>query len=328
MSTLTELYDPPTMPAALAKTHADSPAAVSRMNVNPKRNHHILPRLYLKGFVEEDGKPFIWQFKRGGPFNPGKHRLSNPRWMSIGSPAATPDYYAYPHASDKAAFEKIENLLMSFEQRSDLILAKIRSLQGITVDEKRVFAFYINQMNRRVPNYRKAQERNLPKVRAALEDEVREKFKLPNSEETTKLLERIMNKTESPDYIVKLHLDSIARTEDSKVAEAIAGMKWRFIVTTPELGFITSDNPMFYFEPLGLLNPSSEVSFPVSTTVSLVASQSAQFREGYSDASSQRVKELNRRTASRASQVAYFHRADSWVQTLLDKSGYKFRPTL
>jgi hypothetical protein len=298
------------------------------INVNPKRNHHILPRLYLKGFVEKDGKPFIWQFKKGKPFNPGKDPLSNPRWMSIGTPAATRDYYAYPQAIDDADFDKIENLLMSFEQRSDLILAKIRALQSITVDEKRVFAFYINQMNRRVPNYRKAQEKNLPKVRAALEDEVREKFHLPNSEETSKFLEGIREKTESPDYIAKIHLDSIARTEDSKVAESIAGMKWRFFVTTPELGFITSDNPMFYFEPLDLLNPGSEISFPVSTTVTLVASQSAQLREGRSDASSQLVKELNRRSAGRASQVAYFHRAESWVQTLLDKSGYQFRPTL
>ena len=141
---------------------------VSPLNVNPKRNHHILPRLYLKGFVEEDGKPFIWQFKKGQPFNPGKARLSNPRWMSIGTPAATRDYYAYPHAINDADFEKVENLLMSFEQRSDLILAKIRGLQSITVDEKRLFAFYINQMNRRVPNFRKAQEKNLPKVRLLL----------------------------------------------------------------------------------------------------------------------------------------------------------------
>lgn len=296
--------------------------------MNPKRNHHILPRLYLKGFVEGDEKLFTWEYRKGQTFKPGEHRQSNPRRLSIGRPAATRDYYAYPDATDDADFERIENLLQSYEKPANLILARLRTLKTITVDDKRLFAFYINQMNRRVPNYRKALAKNLPKTAAALEQEVIERFKLPNSEETRELLQRIRKQTESPSYIARVHLNTIAGTGDSKVTDAIAGMKWRFVVTTPELGFITSDNPMFYFERFGLLNPLSEVSFPISTTVALVASQSARFRDDYSNASSQLVKELNRRTASRASRAAYFHRAESWVQTLLDARRYQFHPLI
>jgi hypothetical protein len=115
-------------------------------------------------------------------------------------------------------------------------------------------------------------------------------------------------------------LDIIANTKESKATEAIASMRWCFFVTTPEMGFITSDNPMFYSTGVGLLNPLSELCFPISTTVSLVAARAEEWREGYYEASSQLVKDLNRRVAGRATNEAYFHRPEQWVQTILDKA--------
>jgi len=288
--------------------------------VNPKRNHHILPRLYLEGFIEDSGEPFVWKFRKGERFNPGSHRNDNPQRISIGKPSATRDYYAYPNATDDAEFERIENLLMSFEQKSDRILLKIRNRENIAAEEKREFAFYINQMNRRVPHYRDAQGKRLPNAWAQLKEEVIEKFNLTDSEKRRMLLAVIESKIMSPDYIAKVHLDTIANTKESQVTDAIASMRWCFFVTTPEMGFITSDNPMFYSTDVGLLNPLSELCFPISTTISLVGARAEEWLQGYYEASSQLVKDLNRRVAGRAMREVYFHRPEPWVQTILGKA--------
>jgi hypothetical protein len=43
-----------------------------------KHNHHILPKFYLKGFVEIKDKPFIWEYRKGMQFSPGMHDKYNP----------------------------------------------------------------------------------------------------------------------------------------------------------------------------------------------------------------------------------------------------------
>src|SRR5690349_5080229 len=50
---------------------------------NPKRNHHVTPRVYLKGFTTGGGEPFLWVYTRGLPFNPGDMNSNNPRKRSI-----------------------------------------------------------------------------------------------------------------------------------------------------------------------------------------------------------------------------------------------------
>jgi len=63
----------------------------------PKRQHHIIPRLYLKGFVTEPGRPFIWVYKRGELFNPGKGKITNNPFMdSINCAGSETDFYANP----------------------------------------------------------------------------------------------------------------------------------------------------------------------------------------------------------------------------------------
>lgn len=255
-----------------------------------KRNHHILPRLYLKGFVEKSDSAFVWEYRKEGDVR------SNPRRTSIGRPCATRDYYTYRADDGVADFEVIENLLERFEKRSNPVFAKIRSQQAISHEEKAIFSFYLTQMHRRVPRYREGLARLLPKAAATLEPEVRKRFNLPDCQETKDMLARIFQRTATAEYQTKVHLDVLARTQDSLLTNVFLGMKWRFFVAPTEHKFVTGDDPVFYFQGLGLLNPASEVSFPISTDIALVASQWVGAREGFSPATPQVVKELNRRT--------------------------------
>lgn len=97
-------------------------------------------------------------------------------------------------------------------------------------------------------------------------------------------------------------------------------MTWRILVTEGPAFFATSDNPVFFFEELGLARKLAEVSFPLSTTHTLHAS----WQPGKSDLIFLRpeqaiVKEMNRRLAGTAERLAFYHEDGSWLLKLLSK---------
>jgi Protein of unknown function (DUF4238) len=83
----------------------------------------------------------------------------------------------------------------------------------------------------------------------------------------------------------------------SKLVSAISQMNWQFLIAPDDSKFLTSDNPVFFFEGIGLNKPQSEITFPISSTVALAAFGRAGFREGFVTTTTQVVAEINRRTA-------------------------------
>ncbi len=60
-----------------------------------KRNHHVNPKLYLKGFATTDDERFIWVYKRGEQYNPGPGKITNnPYKGSIKNAGVEKDFYA------------------------------------------------------------------------------------------------------------------------------------------------------------------------------------------------------------------------------------------
>jgi hypothetical protein len=283
------------------------------LNQGVKRHHHILPKLYLKGFVEREGLPYVWEYRRcssGGPIR-----------KSIGQPCSTLDYYAYIGDDCETDFESVENLLEQLEKPSNAIFKKIRSHQDISRNEKSVFSFYITQMIRRVPRARQRLGNLLPAATAAIEPEVRAKFNLPNTATTEDMLTTIFADTKTSGYHKKLHLDVLKMPLSNRIAETLEAMTWRFFSAPDEHKFLTSDDPVFFDLGLGLKHPYAEVSFPISTDIALVASNWRGAREGFFDAPSQVVKELNRRAIVRSIERVYFHRSADWIMPVFKKSG-------
>src|SRR5436190_18089011 len=118
---------------------------------NPKRNHHVSPKLCLKGFVIKKDEPSIWVYTRGRPYNPGDNKTeNNPYKDVIKSAGVERDFYADPKEDGTQDFETFENILESLEKPADPIFQKLRAHQPITNEEKRVFSSYIILMYRRV----------------------------------------------------------------------------------------------------------------------------------------------------------------------------------
>lgn len=278
----------------------------------PKRNHHILPKLYLKGFVEREGSPYVWEYRRNPSVNPAR--------TTIGKRSSTRDYYAYIGDDCVTDFESVENLLEQLEKPSDPIFKKIRSREEISRDEKYIFSFYMIQMIKRVPRARQRLGNLLPGATAAIEPEVRAKFNLPRTAATEEMLAAIFARTQTSGYHKKLHLDVLKIPLSTRIAETLEAMTWRFFIAPDEHKFLTSDDPVFFDFGLGLKHTQAEVSFPISTDIALIASNWRGAREGFFDAPSQVVKELNRRAIFRAIERVYFHRSVNWIMRLFQKS--------
>lgn len=291
---------------------------------NPKRNHHILPELYLKGFVISSNEPFIWVYKRGESYSPGRGKITNNPYKDSIKRITTRDYYAFPNEDGKKDFESYENFLEKVEKTADKVLAKLRSKQMPTADDKEVFSRYLVQMHRRVPSYRRTLARVAESIVSQFElskDEL-EKLGLPDTEDTRRNVKAIATGSAMKEgFDTRLHLKVITLLENSRITNVLSRMSWRFFVAPDGHSFLTGDNPLSICR-WGLSKPDAEFSIPISSDICL-AGTALKFSEGFLPARPLILKELNRRTASNAARFLYFSKNESWVVALLNKDNHE-----
>lgn len=288
---------------------------------NPKRNHHILPKLYLSGFIITPGQPFIWAYKRGEKYNPGNGKITNnPCKHSIGRLTAR-DFYAYPVEDGTKDFDSYENFLEKLEKPADQVFRKLRSRQTITSKEKQIFCLYLVQMVKRVPAHRKELS-DIAKIVATtyeMPQEAMARLNLPNDETTRRRVKQLTARlSQQEGFDNRIHLKVLSLVTSSLLLDVLAKMSWRFFVAPPNHRFLTGDNPVFFTRPIGLDKADSEISFPISSEICLAASNRV-YPEGFIEAPTQIVKELNRRTATHALQFLYSSQSEPWIVTLFNK---------
>ena len=103
--------------------------------------------------------------------------------------------------------------------------------------------------------------------------------------------------------------------------QALLSMHWRFFFAHKGQ-FLTSDNPVYFHEGIGLVNQDSELSIPFSSAVTLWASRHPGKVGSYHEASPAVVKELNRRTAKNAERYVYSVQNEPWVLPFVLKNNY------
>ena len=299
-----------------------------------KHNHHILPKLYLKGFVIKKDDPFIWVYQRGQPYNSGGARYNhsdtnekNPYIDIIKNAGAGLDFYADSNEDGTKDFDTTENKLMLLEQQHDQIFHKLRAYQMITKEEKERFSSYIVLMHRRVRAGRELSKKLI--VTKDLYEPTKELFQKlnrPDTPETRAIIKEYVEfKSQDENYQIRGHNELTVRSPASLLIEALQQMVWTFYVAPASRVFFTGDNPVFISKNNGLGKTNSELSFPISTDVALIASWDKRRKEGFEESKSQIVKEINHRTVSQASEI-YFSQNQDWVVTMLNKGDYGWRP--
>ena len=287
----------------------------------PKRIHHAIPKHYLKGFVENAGSSYVWEYQKDKAYNRTSRlaTMQNPYRKSIRRAGTFEDLYAVKDIA-KIDFETYENKIQDLEQPAVPILEKIRHYlkhNTLTKTEKLALARYILLMLKKVPSEQKRHMEFLWPIainrveeqNTKLLDDYADKSDLSDISK----LARYEQKKEELSQIIKefreavpdeVRLQAMIGQSDLGFANYLSNMTWQFWIAPGRQEFFTSDDPVFYFRELGINKDISELTFPISTKVCLVASW-RNIDEGYFLTDNSKMETINERTAHRAGRYLY-----------------------
>ncbi len=299
-----------------------------------KREHHYVPKLYLRGFVEAEAGPFVWVYSRGKAYYPGPKARHNPRKRPISRVAVEKDHYAFKKRDGTIDFDTYEDELEKLEKPSNPVFEKLRRHNMITGPEKRIFASYINLMYKRIPKRKERLAASWPRILQSISSSVtawldsqetkRERTDACSGGRISDLRSKLDRELEyyraQKPFDNQAHLKGLVTESQLGLPDILCSMTWQFFLATKGHGFLASDNPVF--SP-GIRNPYAEVSFPISKDIALVMSW-YEIEEGFLHATPELVNEVNRRTASGAQREVYYSRAEKWVHDMLgnNRKGY------
>jgi uncharacterized protein DUF4238 len=108
-------------------------------------------------------------------------------------------------------------------------------------------------------------------------------------------------------------------------------MKWAFFVATDDYKFVTSDNPLFYFDPTcdpsslcggGFLSKNVEVTFSISKDLAFLGTWKNGEDEDYVKVNNNRVRAINHRTVVSASRFIFSSQKSGGLNGLVQKYKY------
>ena len=132
-----------------------------------------------------------------------------------------------------------------------------------------------------------------------------------------------LRKSKEGEFIYNIWSDNLPADSTPRAVEFLSHMTWRFLIAENGQYFITSDNPLFFFQDMGIGKKLSEVSIPIAKNLALWTTWRNDLVEGYFPARTRVVKEINRRIASISKQFIFSSFSERWIRTLADKTIYK-----
>ena len=273
---------------------------------------HYVPRYYLKGFSQNDGKTIY-------VYDKTERRCFTTQVKSI---ANETDFYS----------PEVEKYLANgIENPANDVLKKIRDRVEISPGDKQTLSAYMTCMMKRVPKGKEKLKDLAPHTAEAVRQRIDSLLNVAAAAQPEKnefIQKRRAEIGEIIDKYAKdppkeIWLTNMPPEKSPRVLAALSSMTWRFLTFDEYPAFLTSDNPLFFFTSMGIGNPESEVTFPISSHITLWATWQLDLKEGYFPTNSQVVKELNRRTCSIATRYAFHSQGEDWVLPLLTKGRWQ-----
>jgi hypothetical protein len=273
---------------------------------------HYVPRYYLKGFSQNNGKTIYVYDKM-------ERRYFTTQVKSIANEA---DFYSP---------EVEEYLANTIESPANDVLKKIRDRVEISPGDKQTLSAYMTCMMKRVPKGKEKLKELMPKTAEAVRQRIDSLLNVAAATQPEKKEFIQKRRAEIGDMIDKfakdppkeIWLTNMPPEKSPRVLAALSSMTWRFLTFDEYPAFLTSDNPLFFFLSMGIGKPESEVTFPISSNIALWATWRLDLKEGYFPTNSQVVKELNRRICSIATRYAFHSQGEEWVLALLTKGRWQ-----
>jgi hypothetical protein len=274
---------------------------------------HYIPQYYLNGFSDPFNPTHIWVYEKG-----------TQRIFCTTTENVAKENRRWPEAVEQHLANRIEGPARP-------VLDKMRDRQPITANDKQAFSDYMVIMVKRVPAGLERMRANFPATRervfAQLNAEI---LRLIQKDPSRKnifqqlllglpaLKAKYENEFPVEVWHNTLNLDSVPR-----VRAMLPAMTWTFLTSDKKQPFLTSDNPFFFFEELGIGRPESQITFPISSGVALRATWRKDLTEGYVQAKDADIRKINRRTASAATRWVYCSQKAQWVVTLVNKKNLR-----
>ena len=221
---------------------------------------HYVPQFYLKGFSRSEGKQ-IWVYDK---------KEVEKFQTQVKSVANITGFYS----------REVEKYLANtIEEPANEAIRKIREREQMNSKDKEVLAEYMTVMMKRVPKGKARLDEMAPSISKKLYGELSEELaqialtkpeKRAVAQRRTKEIEEILDRF-SKNPPPEIWLDNIPPERSPKVVAGLREMIWRFLVASSDSSFLTSDNPFFFFQSIGIGKSYSEVIFPISSSILLWA---------------------------------------------------------
>ena len=269
---------------------------------------HYVPRFYLKGFTERNEPSFIWAYEKGRK-KPFRSNIVN----------IAQENQIYSDETEK-------HLTYDVEMPANPIIQKIREHRNITKSDKVILSKYMSVLMRRIPRSReKATEwfdQSIGDYYQHIENDLNNLLaENPDKQEIISNRLNELNNIRNTDAITPKETwgKIILENEHSTISQVICDMTWQFLVFDKWPAFLTSDNPVFFFEGMGIGKKYSEISFPISENIVLWATWRADLEEKYVKTKEHIVREINHRTISFATRYIYFSSYEKWITKLANQ---------
>ena len=279
---------------------------------------HYIPQYYLEGFSDLPISSNVWVYEKGSS------RIFKTTIKTVAN-------------ENKRWTQSVEAYLANkVEAPANPVLDKIRNRQPIIQSDKEVLSAYMVVMLKRVPRGLQRTKANAPKVLnqifASLNSEILKIIKEHPSkysilEGRLQELPSLKSKYEN-EFPLELWYNNLTPDNTPRLLALLPAMTWIFLTAEKRQPFLTNDNPVFFFESLGVGRPESEITFPISSTIALWATWRKNLVEGYATAKYAVIREINKRTASAATKYVYYSIAAPWVVSLINKKNLKLHRLL
>ncbi|WP_083876834.1 DUF4238 domain-containing protein [Ideonella sp. B508-1] len=270
--------------------------------------HHYLPRFYLRGFTTGNT---VWVHDR-------RERRSYP---------SQPKSVAN---ENKLYSEDIEqHLANAIEDPAKSAIEALRLHQPLDEQQREALAHYVIALWKRVPEGRARVYSGVPEVADSIRQELH--AELDATVAATPHLADLAEhrKAQVSEVIEKFKIEpppevwhqNLTRDSSPNVVAALLSMNWRVLISEGA-DFLTSDNPVFFFQNEGIGRPTSELSVPLSSTVVLWAHRRPAPGPLYFTARPEAVRGLNRRVVFNATRYVYSQRLEPWMLRFVCKTDH------
>lgn len=271
---------------------------------------HYIPQYYLQGFSinQTEAVLRIYQYEKGG---------TESKAIPIRLIAQTQRMWAK---------ETEDYITFNIENPANPFLDSLRREQPLIPEGKEKLSAYLAALIVRVPNMRTILQDIHRPIHKETMDEIDEELKeygntFPDLKDK---LEEVRKRTKlwsenDPDKIFKEVYENLLQLSSAtqKASENIKNMNWHFIVSKNP-SFVTGDNPVFFPRDIGLTHRASELSFPLSSRIALIANW-LKIQDGkFVVATDRLVKEINRRTIL-SSRFVYSGTQYSWIHRVWNR---------